>query len=258
MDAMILFPAVALVILLYVSLWYLYGERKHRLDVADEAWGLAQPLIVITAMLLTGNYSLAAVILLLLTTIWGGRLFWHLRRRHASAAADDRRYAEMKAKWQKYPRLQAYLYVFILQGLFAYLLGLASMVLVANGKFWEPLSAVGILFWLAGFVMESVSDRQLRSFVKKSENKGKIMDQGLFRYSRHPNYFGEIMMWWGIYLYVLLNTGYWWTIISPLLITYLIVFVSGIPLAEKGFKGNPAWEKYKSRTSILIPWFPKG
>ncbi|MEI6267106.1 MAG: DUF1295 domain-containing protein [bacterium] len=245
---------VALFVWLYVTFWFFYGQKLARLDVADEAWGLAQPLIVLIAIILTKNSSLDSLIIFLLTTIWGYRLFSHLHKRHIKSPGDDMRYVEMKSGWKTFPRLKAYIYVFLLQGFLMYLLGISSMILIFSQPSQNVLSLIGIIIWIIGIIFEVIADNQLKLFVSNPINKGKIMDTGLWKYSRHPNYFGEVIMWWGIFIFVLLNTGIWWAIISPLTITYLIVFVSGIPLTEKHFSSNPLWEKYKSKTSALIPW----
>ncbi len=251
------FSLLVLAVLVFTSSWFLYGQRVGKLDVADEAWGVAQPYIVIVSILVTGQLSLISIVLLLLTSLWGFRLFYHLRKRHSQTAREDKRYTEMKANWKKYPKIQAYVYVFLLQGLLMFILGLISMVTILANPAWQPISLVGVVVWIFGFTFEAVADRQLAAFVARTENRGKIMDQGLWKYSRHPNYFGELVMWWGIFIFTYLNTGAFWTIVSPLTISYLIIFVSGIPLTEKQFISNPLWSKYKNRTSALIPLPPK-
>ncbi len=248
------YALIGTAVLAYTSLWYLYGQRVGRLDVADEAWGLAQPFIALVAMVLARNYTTNSILLFLLTLVWGYRLFDHLHKRHAKSVDDDARYVKMKAGWKKYPKLQAYVIVFLLQGLLMYLLGVASMVLVSDGAWWNSFSVIGLTIWMAGFIFEVTADRQLRDFVANPENKGHIMDKGLWKYSRHPNYFGEVIMWWGIFFFVLINTGSIWAIVTPLTITYLIVFVSGIPMTEKLFENSPLWNTYKNKTSVLIPW----
>jgi steroid 5-alpha reductase family enzyme len=115
----------------------------------------------------------------------------------------------------------------------------------------------GICVWLFGFVFESVGDAELVRFAKKPGNRGKIIQTGLWRYTRHPNYFGEIVQWWGIWLVALSLKGGWFAIIGPLTITFLIVKVSGIPMLEKKLAQNPMFADYKRRTSILLPWFPR-
>lgn len=254
---MLYFVTVALSVLVFTSLWFLYGERVGRLDIADEAWGLAQPYIVLVALLIAQKYSISSIILLILTFVWGYRLFNHLHKRHAKSTGEDIRYAQMRARWKKFPRLKSYIYVFLLQGFLMYLLGMGSMLLVFSKTSWNPLSLFGIAIWVIGFIFEVIADRQLKYFIARPKNKGKIMDQGLWKYSRHPNYFGEVVMWWGIFVFVFINTGNIWSIVTPITITVLIIFVSGIPLTEKHFESNPLWQKYKSKTSALIPWLKR-
>lgn len=119
------------------------------------------------------------------------------------------------------------------------------------------LLPIGFVVWMIGFTFESVGDKQLKEFIANPENKGKIMDQGLWAYSRHPNYFGEVTQWWGLFIIALSVPFGIWSIIGPLTITFLILKVSGVPMLEKSFVGKPGWEEYKKKTSVFIPW-PRG
>jgi steroid 5-alpha reductase family enzyme len=114
----------------------------------------------------------------------------------------------------------------------------------------------GMVIWAIGFVFESVGDWQLKEFIKNKSNKGMVMDKGLWRYTRHPNYFGEVVMWWGIWVASLGNGG-WWTIVGPMTISCLIIFVSGIPLLENKMQKNKNYQEYMKRTSMFLPWPPK-
>ena len=111
------------------------------------------------------------------------------------------------------------------------------------------VSWLGLLIWLVGFGFESIGDAELKQFIANPTNKGKLMTGGLWKYSRHPNYFGEVMQWWGIFVMALSVTNEWVLIVSPLTITILIVFVSGIPMTEKRYAGRPDWEEYKRQIS---------
>jgi steroid 5-alpha reductase family enzyme len=119
------------------------------------------------------------------------------------------------------------------------------------------LDAIGVIIWIIGYACEGISDFQLYAFTHNAANRGRVMCSGLWRYSRHPNYFGEILMWWGIYLIALSVPYGWSTIIAPLIITLMLLFVTGIPWVEKALEHNPEYEQYKRKTSMLIPWFPK-
>jgi len=120
------------------------------------------------------------------------------------------------------------------------------------------LDGVGVLVWLVGFIFEAVGDRQLARFKADPANKGRVMDRGLWAYSRHPNYFGEFLIWWGFFLITLSTPAGWWTIVSPLIVTVVLLKMTGIPLTEDNIrKSRPAYNDYIKRTSAFIPWFPR-
>lgn len=227
----------AILVWLYMTAWYGVSVIKKRNDIADTAWGLG--FILVTVFVLIFNQSLKLLISLILISIWGIRLALHIYNRNKNKK-EDYRYDQ----WKKNP----YFKVFITQGFFMWLICLPVLA-SKNSLIWFNL--IGILIWLIGFYFESTADRQLKDFIKNPENKGKIMQSGLWSYSRHPNYFGEVTMWWGIWL---LNfSSNWWTIIGPLTITVLILFVSGIPLLEKKYENDKEFQKYKSKTSVFFP-----
>ena len=123
---------------------------------------------------------------------------------------------------------------------------------------WTWLDGLGALVWAVGFVFEATADWQLSRFKAKPVNRGKVMNRGLWTYSRHPNYFGESLVWWGVYLITLSAPGSWWTVISPVTITFLLLKVSGVRLLERTItKRRPDYEAYIRNTSAFLPWFPK-
>jgi len=185
----------------------------------------------------------------------GTRLAWHIYHRNKNKP-EDSRYLEWQKTWNNF-YLRSYLQVFLLQGVLLYLISLPVIFInhSATNDF-GLLEIIGLFIWGLGFYFESVGDRQLKDFISNPANKGKLMDQGLWRYSRHPNYFGEVTQWWGIFLIALSLPGSFFTVIGPLTINILIIFVSGIPLLEKKYAGRPDFEKYKKKTSIFIPLPP--
>ena len=228
----------AILVWAYMTGWYGLSRLKKRNDIADIAWGLG--FILVTGVSLIFNFIPKLFISFILISIWGMRLAWHIYRRNKNKK-EDYRYESFKN--------QPYLKVFMTQGLFMWLI--ASPVIFSAGQM-EIWNMVGIAIWLIGFYFEAVADRQLKEFISKPENRGKIMQDGLWAYSRHPNYFGEVTMWWGIWL---LNFNFnWWTLLGPLTITYLILKVSGVPLLEKKYQGNLEFEDYKKRVSVFFPW----
>ncbi len=231
----------ALLIWFYMTTWYFVSILKKRNDIADVAWGLG--FILVTFFNLIFNSSAKLFISFILIFIWGTRLALHIYQRNKNKK-EDYRYQAFKSN--------PYFKVFITQGFFMFLIALPVISSLGHLNWFNNL---GILIWLLGFYFESTADSQLRKFLKNPKNKGKIMQSGLWAYSRHPNYFGEVTMWWGIWLLNLASN--WWTIIGPLTITYLILKVSGVPLLEKKYEGNKEFEDYKKRVSVFVPCFKK-
>jgi len=231
----------AVLIWFYLTLWYFLSVLKKRNDIADVAWGLG--FILVTIFNLLSNSSFKLIISLFLISIWGLRLATHIYNRNKNKK-EDYRYDQFK----KSP----YFKVFITQGFFMWLI---CWPIIFSQENLNWLNILGIFIWLIGFYFEATADNQLKKFINNPNNKGKIMQSGLWSYSRHPNYFGEVTMWWGIWL-INFNSN-WWAIIGPLTITFLILKVSGVPLLEKKYEGNLEFENYKKRVSVFIPLRPK-
>jgi steroid 5-alpha reductase family enzyme len=246
---------LALTLLVYMTSWFVVSVIKNRNDVADIAWGLGFVFLAWLSFILSG-YSLKAFLVNILVTIWGTRLAWHIYNRNNNKP-EDSRYLSWRKSWNNF-YLRSYLQVFLLQGIFLFLISLPVIFInySVSGN-CGILEVVGIIVWSLGFYFESTADRQLKEFISHPENKGKIMDRGLWRYSRHPNYFGEVTQWWGIFVIASSLPNSLLTIIGPLTITILILFVSGVPLLEKKYAGRPDFADYKKRTSIFIPLPPK-
>lgn len=246
---------ILLVVLSYMTVWFGISIAQKRNDVADSAWGLGFVLVAWTSFVLSG-FSLKALFVNILVTIWGVRLYTHISRRNRGKS-EDSRYAAWRAAWQHF-YLRSFLQVFMLQGLLLFLISLPVIAINQAGQNTYTLTDyLGLAIWTVGFYFESVGDSQLKQFITNPANKGKLMDQGLWRYTRHPNYFGEVTQWWGIYILSVNIPGTVYTIISPLTITLLILFVSGIPLLEKKYASRADFEAYKKKTSIFFPLPPK-
>lgn len=245
-----------LFIFVYATIWFLISLYKKRNDVADIAWGPGYILICVY-LFFTQPFSPVTVLLMILVACWGLRLSIHIYNRNKNKA-EDYRYRQWREDWGKFFYLRSYLQVFLLQGLL--LLIIVSPVMLAAYSAPPSLSAftlAGLVCWLIGFYFQVVGDYQLAVFIKQRTSPAQIMQTGLWKYSRHPNYFGEIMMWWGIYIIVLPIPNSIWVCISPLLITFLLLYVSGIPLLERKYRGHAAFADYQKRTSILIPMPPR-
>jgi steroid 5-alpha reductase family enzyme len=191
-----------------------------------------------------------------LVTIWGLRLSFHIFTRN-KGKPEDFRYA----KWRQDIGLHwwwiSYFQVFLLQGFLMWIvsLPLQGALSYSNSTTITWLDALGVLIWLTGFLFESIGDCQLAKFKSDPSNKGKLLSTGLWRYSRHPNYFGDAAQWWGFYLFAL-AAGAWWTIISPILMTFLLLRVSGVILLEKTLSARTGYEDYMKSTSSFFPFPP--
>ncbi len=249
--------ACAVLVALYMTAWFALALARKDNSIADIAWGLGFVLIAVFTFFRRASLF-PPILVTALVVAWGARLALHILVRNRKRG-EDPRYAAWRVKWGRSFLWRSYLQVFLLQGFF--LLVIASPVILVNtawiGYSGFPWWLAGLPVWCAGFFFESVGDAQLARFRRDPANKGRIMDRGLWKYTRHPNYFGESLMWVGIWLIALEVPYGWTTVVSPLLITFLLVKVSGIPLLEKRYAGNAAFQAYARRTSAFIPWFPK-
>lgn len=252
-----LFAITSIVIFIYYNLCFIISIIKKRNDVADIAWGLGFIIAALCPIFLYKYLNIKNIITTTLVIAWGLRIALHIYLRN-KGKKEDYRYAAWRESWGKYFYLRTYLQVFLLQGVL--LIIIVSPVLLINATQASTLTVLdfmGIIVWIFGFLCESVADHQLTCFLKDPANKGLLLMNGLWRYSRHPNYFGEITQWWGLFLVALSTPWGFLTIIGPLTITFLIINISGIPLLEKKMSEHPAFEVYKNKTSMLIPWPPK-
>jgi len=252
-----LFAAAAVVSLLYMTLVFFLALAKKNNGVVDIAWGLGFILVAAIVFALRGNGQPRQWLALTLVLIWGGRLALHIFRRNRGRE-EDFRYAAWRRQWGKFFVIRSFGQIFMLQGLLLLLVIAPVLMIVGQGQ--PPmnlLDLLGVLVWLTGFSFETIGDRQLASFIRDPANRGKLMTGGLWRYTRHPNYFGEAALWWGLGILALSSPRGWLGMTGPAAITFLLLFVSGVPLLEKKYKGRPDFEEYKKRTSIIFPWFPK-
>ncbi len=245
-----------IIIFIYATCWFIASVIKKRNDIADIAWGLGY---IILSIYLFISYPASPVNLLLysLVTAWGLRLSLHIYYRNKNKP-EDFRYKAWREQWRKSFYLRSYLQVFLLQGIFLLVI-ISPVIHAAVSTFvqWNVFTWIGLCCWGIGFYFQTVADWQLAVFKSNQKNKDLIIQTGLWKYSRHPNYFGEILMWWSIFIITIPFANSFYFIISPLTITLLLVFVSGIPLLEKKYKGNAAFEDYKKRTGVLIPMPPR-
>lgn len=243
-------------ILAYMSWAFFVAQKAKRLDVVDAAWGGAFIVGAVVSLLL-GPKGWLQFLTTGLVVAWGLRLSIHILGR-LRRTKEDNRYEEMRRRWRGSPALNAYVRIFVVQAILAMVISVAVVAINFSHSVHNLLwIVVGIGVWLTGFLFEAIGDRQLKSHLLDPENKGKLMTSGLWRYTRHPNYFGEATQWWGIYFIALGANCAWWTILSPVVITGLLLFVSGVPLTERYFEDKPGWKAYKKQTSAFIPLPPR-
>lgn len=244
---------LGLFLLVYMSLWFLVSLIKKRNDVADIAWGLGFVFLTWTSFFLSGNLAFRGVLTGALVSIWGFRLAWHIHSRN-KGQTEDYRYLAWRKEWGRWFYIRSYFEVYLLQGALLFLIVMPVLLINKNpGTGFGLYDVFGIAVWVTGFYFEAVGDAQLARFIKDPDNKGKLMQSGLWAYTRHPNYFGEVTLWWGIFIISLGSVPFFYSIVGPITITILILFVSGIPLLEKKYAGRPDFEEYKKRTSVFFP-----
>jgi steroid 5-alpha reductase family enzyme len=245
------------VIVTYMTLVFAIAWLKEDNSVADIAWGAG--FIILTAFVVwSGGYVDARQgIVAVLVTLWALRLTAHLYWRNRGIVEREP-YRKHKENWHDSPLIRSFFQIFMAQGILLILIATPIIVLFSvESQPLMVLDLVGILVWLLGFAFETVADLQLKEFVSNNANQGRVMRSGLWRLSRHPNYFGESVMWWGIFIIVSPLPYAIFALISPILITYLLFRVTGVPVNEKKYEGNAEYAAYQETTSVFVPWWPK-
>jgi steroid 5-alpha reductase family enzyme len=239
------------------------GLRIGRLSVVDVTWGAGFALIAVIGALASTSSdgdSLRRGLIVVLTCAWGLRLAVHIGLRQRGAA-EDPRYTELMSeasRAHRNPRWSALRSVFLLQAVAAWFVSLPLQVGLVDQGGVGVLAWIGVLFWAVGFFFEAVGDTQLERFKADPASKGQVMDRGLWRYTRHPNYFGDACVWWGLFL-IAADAGWaWLAILSPLLMTWFLTAKTGKPMLEKQLsRTRPGYAEYVARTSGFIPLPPR-
>ena len=232
------------------------GARQGRVSVVDTTWGLGFVVVALVAAAAGDGTGWRRLALVAVVAVWGLRLAWHVTRRNAGKG-EDPRYVEMLAKEPGNPTWVAIRKVYLVQGLAVWFVSLPIQVSAAAGPGVTAVAVLGLVVWAVGLTFEAVGDAQLKVFKADSSNKGKVMDRGLWSWTRHPNYFGDSCVWWGIYL---VSASAWpgvLTVLSPVVMTYFLVFATGAKLLEKHMGERPGYAEYRRRTSYFLPRPPK-
>lgn len=226
-------------------------------SIVDVVWGLGFCLIALVAYLLFGG-SFVSQLILIYTLLWGLRLAVHIFVRNYGRG-EDFRYQAWRKEWGSTWVIRSFFQIFILQWLLMQLVSIPIVLGIVGNRPIGPLFLVfGVVIWLTGYFFEVVGDYQLSMFKKLKSNHGKILTTGLWSLTRHPNYFGEATLWWGIALLSFGVTGSLFSFIGPIVIDLLLVFVSGIPLLEKKYQGRADWKAYAKKTPAFFPTFKVG
>jgi steroid 5-alpha reductase family enzyme len=252
----LIWSAVAVVVVLAAT--FVVGQIAHKVSVIDTAWGLLFVAIAVSAFVSSVGHgcTLRRTLLAAMTILWGLRLAQHIGRR-TIGKPEDPRYAALLAKAKGNPELYAIRSVYLLQGALAFLISAPVQIGMFESRSVGWLVWVGVALWVIGVSCEALADRQMEAFRNNPANKGTIMQSGLWRYSRHPNYFGDACVWWGIFLVAADRWPGLLAIPAPIIMTYLLTKGSGVRILDKHMSGRAGWAEYAARTSAFIPLPPK-
>jgi len=239
-------------ILLFAFGGWLASLTRNDVSIVDSLWALFFLLAASAYVVLAPTTGPRAILLLVLVGIWALRLSGYLTWRNWGEP-EDRRYQEIRTRNQPGFTWKSLYLVFALQGVLAWVIAAPLAAGISGSAPLNTLDGIGLSLWLFGFGFEAVGDWQLARFKSDPANRGQVMDHGLWRYTRHPNYFGEACLWWGYYL-IALAAGGWWTLFAPLLMSVLLIRVSGVALLEKDMsERRPAYRNYVARTNAFLP-----
>lgn len=244
------------IVVVMVCVWLLSLILKDA-SIVDLVWGLGFVLVAWTVFIGVPGQSVTRNLLVGLTTLWGLRLSIYLAWRNLGKP-EDFRYQQMRNRRRWFPLKSLYI-VFGLQGLVMWIVSLPLQVGIATSQTgWSWLHGVGAAVWATGLFFEAVGDWQLARFRANPENAGQVLDTGLWRFTRHPNYFGDFLVWWGLYFVAIGQSDGWWTAIGPIVMSVFLMRVSGVTLLEKSLENTkPAYAAYVAKTNAFFPGPPK-
>ena len=229
---------------------------KRDVSIVDGLWSLMFLAAASVYLFYAESANMRSYLVYGLVAVWALRLSIHITARNWGEP-EDHRYVTIRNNREPYFEYKSLYFVFGLQALLAWIITLPVFAAITMSSEFSTLDVIACVFWLIGFSFQAIADYQLLRFKSDPANKGKVLASGAWRYSRHPNYFGECLIWWGFYLFAV-SSGAWWSVISPLLITFLLLKISGVAMMERTITGRrPEYQAYISSTNAFIPWFPK-
>jgi steroid 5-alpha reductase family enzyme len=250
-----LYTLVVLFIIAF-ALW-IVSRIKNDVGIVDSFWSLlilaaGLCFLFFADMTITDRHTIIAILL----AVWAIRLAAHITWRNWGQE-EDSRYQTIRENNQPNFEFKSLYIVFLLQALLALIVALPLMSIFSSETAINSLDYIALALWLTGMFFETVGDLQLARFKASDKNRGQVLNTGLWRYSRHPNYFGEFCIWWAFFLFAV-SSGYWWSIVSPLLMSILLLKVSGVSLLESTIsERRPGYASYCRTTNAFFPWFPK-
>ena len=249
------FEALMLILGMSIITWF-YSLYRHDVSIVDSLWSLMFLAAALVYAWQAPARGMHTVFIFMLVAVWALRLSIHLTARNWGEP-EDRRYREIRRNNEPHFGVKSLYIIFGLQGMLAWIISIPLLfaLFARSGFHWLDIFATAL--WLFGFFFEAVGDYQLMKFKEVKSNQGKVLDTGLWRFTRHPNYFGEACIWWAYCLFAI-PAGGWWTIYAPVLMTFLLLKVSGVVLLEKDItQRRPEYQSYIERTSAFFPWLPR-
>ena len=256
---MTLFLQAALIILVLVTLLWIWSVFIKNVSIVDLFWGFGFVVVNAFYVFISGELNTRKILILILVSLWGLRLAIYLAWRNIGKG-EDFRYQEFRRNYgpERYWWF-SFFQTFLLQGALIMIVSLPLLGINSSTSSGDlnVLDYIGIVVWIIGFSFEAGGDFQLARFKKDPANKGKVLNTGFWKYTRHPNYFGDSAVWWS-YAIFSMAAGSYWQIIGSVVMTLLIIKVSGVALLEKTLKNTkPQYREYVQKTSSFFPWFPK-
>lgn len=249
--------SIEIVVLLFVyfSAWYAIATMMNNTGIIDIGWGLGFFVVALYQQIAFNNTI--GWLFVVLIGLWGLRLTYHIAKRNLGKP-EDFRYQNFRKQWGDSFFLRAYVQLYLFQGLIMGTVALSYLEAMKLDQINNSiLLVVGVVIFLIGYGFEVIGDAQLKAHINNPDKKGTLIRSGLWQYTRHPNYFGDALLWWGIFVMALAIGAPWWVVVSPIVMTYLLRFVSGVPMLEKRMQRYPEFEEYAKQTNIFIPWFKK-
>ncbi len=267
MSFLIVSVASLTILVIAHGMTFMIGRRLGRYNVVDVTWGVGFVAVAAVCTAVGTGDLFRRILLLVLVGVWGLRLAWHMvgkQSQHSSPVrssagnGEDPRYRALLR--DDFSAKNVIRRIFVVQAAAGWFISLplqVSSVLGPTPPALQPVLVLGVAIWLFGVVFEAVGDHQLRRFKADPANRGEIMDRGTWAWTRHPNYFGDSCVWWGLWLISVAGWVSLVTVASPALMTYFLVYATGARLTEKQMAGRPGFSEYRSRTSFFIPAPPR-